>query len=136
MKWFVAREEETSRDVRGRPLRYLLITMLADVGDDVSVAQLVEWCAARGVTFTGRRGSKVVSDALRWEIAHGHVQRIGRGVYRFRRPARSTMWWIRSNVKRLDRRLVFLLTQEPGLGLDALELWCKPGDGDTRPSLS
>ncbi len=113
MLWWVDREEETSRDVRGRPLRYLLTTMLADAGRDVTVAELVEWCSDNGVIFSGRRGSKIVSDSLRWETAHGRVRRVGRGVYRYGSTPRSTLWWIRSKVKILRSRLEFLLTAPP-----------------------
>ncbi|MEM7276323.1 MAG: hypothetical protein AAF547_24825 [Actinomycetota bacterium] len=80
--------------VRGRPLRYLLIVILADRGGVVTVADLATGYEAVGVRFIGRP-SKVVSDALRWEVGSGWVERVGRGRYRLGRIPPTTLRWIR-----------------------------------------
>lgn len=84
----------TGRALRGRPLRYLLITLLADEDRPLEVKELIAGCVANGVVFDGR-ASKVVSDALRWEIRSGRVVRLRRGVYSLGVVPRSTMHWIR-----------------------------------------
>ncbi len=65
--------------VRGTDLRYLLTAYLFDHGP-ASVDELVDALAYHGFAIAGR-ASKAVSDALRWEIAHGRVVRLGRGRY-------------------------------------------------------
>ncbi|GAC1404283.1 MAG: hypothetical protein NVS4B6_07510 [Mycobacterium sp.] len=65
--------------VKGTELRYLLTTYLFDHGP-ATVAELVDALAYHGFCVGGRP-SKVVSDALRGEMAHGRVRRLGRGRY-------------------------------------------------------
>ena len=65
--------------VNGTELRYLLTTYLFDQGP-ATVAELVDALMYHGFCATGRP-SKVVSDALRGEMAHGRVRRLGRGRY-------------------------------------------------------
>ncbi len=60
----------------------------------MTVAEMVELTAAHGFTLTGR-ASKVISDALRWEVARGRVVRTGRGVYEYGRAPRTTARRIR-----------------------------------------
>lgn len=88
--------------VTGLQLRYLLTTLLVEAGHPLSVRELVARCEAEGVVFE-RRGSKVVSDALRWEIRWGRVMRMKRGVYRASRwmAPRSTQQWIAKRVGQL-----------------------------------
>ncbi len=88
----------TGRDLRGRPLRYLLITLLAEAGVPLGINDLVSGCEADGVVFSGR-ASKSVSDALRWELRSGRVVRVRRGVYRLGEMPRSTMHWIRQRTE-------------------------------------
>ena len=54
-----------------------------------TVAELVQVLRAEGYDLGGRE-SKVVSDALRWEVARGRVIRRGRGVYAYGRTPAST----------------------------------------------
>jgi hypothetical protein len=75
------------RELRGRGLRFLLLDVLLRRGQ-ASVGEMVEVLVEQGHVFRGRP-SKVVSDALRWEVGHGRVVRVARGVYRVGRVARS-----------------------------------------------
>jgi hypothetical protein len=88
------------RVIRGRQFRYLLTTLLKEARRPLTVAELVVLCEAEGVVFAGRP-SKIVSDALRWEIGWRRVTRVSRGVYRFLRAPRSTTQWIRRRVTEL-----------------------------------
>jgi len=80
--------------VGGRELRYLLTWRLWRAARPMSVAELTLWCDQIGVILPGR-ASKVISDALRWEVIWGRVTRLRRGVYCFTRTPRSTWVWIR-----------------------------------------
>jgi hypothetical protein len=55
----------------------------------MTVAQMVTVVTGYGFELTGR-ASKVISDALRWEIARGRVTRLGRGVYHYQQAPRTT----------------------------------------------
>jgi hypothetical protein len=68
-----------SRRVRGIELRYLLTTHLFQHGP-ATITELVSTLALQGFVVGGR-ASKSVSDALRWEIARGRVQRLARARY-------------------------------------------------------
>lgn len=92
------------REIRGRHLRYLLTTLLMEAQRPVTVAELVELCHREGVVFTGR-ASKIISDALRWEIGWRRVTRVRRGVYRFVSAPSSTKHWIRRRVALLREYL-------------------------------
>ena len=63
----------------GRPLRHLLTVMLIEDGAR-TVAELVDAVEREGFAMAGRE-SKTISDALRWEIEHGRVVRLGRATY-------------------------------------------------------
>ena len=78
---------DTHNALSGRDLRYVL-TSYIDAGY-TTVRSMVGRLAADGHTVWGR-ASKVVSDALRWEIRNGRVVRIGRGVYGINKIPRST----------------------------------------------
>jgi hypothetical protein len=69
-----------SLEVRGTDLRYLLTAYLFDHGP-ATVVELVDALTYHGFRTVGR-ASKSVSDALRWERAHGRVIRFRRGRYR------------------------------------------------------
>lgn len=85
----------TAPTIRGLPLRRLLTTILADDRGTLDVAELARRCEMVGVEWGDRRASKVISDALRWEIGWGRVGRAGRGRYRFVGAPRTTMRRIR-----------------------------------------
>jgi hypothetical protein len=67
------------RVLRGTELRYVLTFHLANQGP-ATVAELIEGLRHHGFSVRGRP-SKAVSDALRWEMEHGRVHRLGRGRY-------------------------------------------------------
>jgi hypothetical protein len=65
--------------LKGIELRYVLTMQLA-VHGQATVAELID--ALKWHSFSVRgRPSKAISDALRWEIEHGRVRRLGRGRY-------------------------------------------------------
>ena len=99
-------------ELRGRHLRYLLTTLLREAGEALTVAELVARCEREGVAFSGR-ASKIVSDALRWEIGWGRVKRLGRGVYAFDRVPKSTRRWIGGRVGDI-RVYLARLRMQPG----------------------
>lgn len=88
--------------LRALPLRYVLTLYLREVGT-ASVSELVIALERDGYEVAGRP-SKVVSDALRWEIGKGRVIRVGRGRYQTGTIPRSTLGWIQRRVQRLDER--------------------------------
>jgi hypothetical protein len=65
--------------LRGIELRYVLTMHLA-VHGPATVAELIDVIGYHGFRVQGR-SSQAVSDALRWEIDHGRVHRLGRGRY-------------------------------------------------------
>lgn len=83
------------RNLRGRPLRRLLTTLLADAARSMTLDELSSACAIRGVWWGDDRPSKVISDALRWEIEWGRVRRVGRGKYEFGGAPPTTLRRIR-----------------------------------------
>lgn len=83
------RASSTVPPLWGRSLRFVVVDELMRAGRPVTVAEMVELLAAAGFTLRGRP-SKVISDALRWEIRRGRVVRLRRGVYRYRSAPRST----------------------------------------------
>jgi hypothetical protein len=89
---------DTHNALSGRDLRYVL-TSYIDAGYN-TVKTLVRKLAEDGYTVWGR-ASKVVSDALRWEIRNGRVQRLRRGVYGINEMPRSTRHRIRARARDL-----------------------------------
>jgi hypothetical protein len=65
--------------LRGVELRYAL-TMALAVNGPMTVPELVDELARQGFSVDGR-ASKIVSDALRWEIRRDRVRRHKRGRY-------------------------------------------------------
>ena len=65
--------------LRGIELRYVLTMHLA-VHGPATVAELIDVVGYQGFRVQGRP-SKAVSDALRWEIDHGRVHRLGQPVW-------------------------------------------------------
>jgi len=88
----------SSSAVRGLPLRYLIVDALCTAGSGVRVPELVSLLEEQGVEFENRP-SKIVSDALRWEVKRGRVSRPRRGVYVFVGAPPSTL-------RRIQRRAV------------------------------
>jgi hypothetical protein len=69
----------TKRRLRGYELRCVLTLHLFQHGK-ATVADLIDVLDFHGFEVAGR-ASKAVSDALRYEIAHGRVRRLRRGQY-------------------------------------------------------
>ena len=67
----------------------------------MDVAELVAWLARAGMPVAGRP-SKVVSDALRYEVGRGRVVRAARGYYAPDSMPRQTEWRIRRRVRILS----------------------------------
>jgi hypothetical protein len=65
--------------LKGLELRYVLTMQLA-VHGQATVAELIDALKWHSFSVPGRP-SKAISDALRWEIEHGRVRRLGRGRY-------------------------------------------------------
>lgn len=74
--------------LRGRGLRFVLVEHI-ERRHTATVAELAAAVAALGYELPGRP-SKVISDALRWEVARGRVARTGRGVYTYRSAPKTT----------------------------------------------
>ena len=87
----------------GRDLRYQLTQLVSDRGP-MFVADLVEAIDELGFDVGGRP-SKVISDALRWEIARGRLVRVGRGAYRLGTIPRSTAYRIAARTRMRRQRL-------------------------------
>ena len=111
-------------------MRYLLTTILNEAGRALTVRELVGCCEREGVVFDGR-ASKIVSDALRWEVGWGRVVRIGRGIYRVAHIPRSTRYWIARRVRDIRDYLVRLRARQttPAVVL----VWSGPGVGAAGP---
>jgi hypothetical protein len=83
--------------LRGLPLRSWLAVELHDSPGPVSVAELTERMHQRGLQLEGRP-SKTISDALRWEVRRGRIQRLARGLYTAGRLARTTLHRMRQRI--------------------------------------
>jgi hypothetical protein len=90
--------------LRGIELRYVLTMHLAQQGP-ATVAELIHALSYHGFSVQGRP-SKVVSDALRWEIEHGRVKRLARGRYGPAYIPRSTDYRIHQRVLALREAVV------------------------------
>jgi hypothetical protein len=97
-------------EVRGIELRYLLTTYLFD-HRQATVDELVEALTYQGFRVSGR-ASKSVSDALRWEMAHGRVIRLRRGRY-------GPAWMPRATEHRIDQRVKALRAKVAEMSLRA-----------------
>ena len=85
----------------GRGLRHFLVAVLANARRPMRIAERI---ADEPAQLNGRP-SKVISDALRWEIARGRVRKTARGVYEYATAPRSTLRFIRQRVQRLRQLL-------------------------------
>jgi hypothetical protein len=90
--------------LRGIDLRYVLAFHLANQGP-ATVADLIDVIRHHGFCVQGRP-SKAISDALRWEIEHGRVHRLGRGRYGPGYIPRSTDYRIHRRVLALREAVV------------------------------
>ena len=81
------------RSIAGLHLRYFLTLHLFDAGES-SIGDLVAAVERQGFR-PGSRPSKIVSDALRWEVRRGRVVRRGRGRYAPGTMPRQTRSWMR-----------------------------------------
>lgn len=88
--------------LRGTELRYVL-TMHLFIHGPATVAELADALAWHGFA-AGGRASKSISDALRSEIGHGRVRRLGRGRY-------GPGWMPRGTEHRIHKRVQSLRDQ-------------------------
>lgn len=75
-------------NLKGIELRYALTLYLAHHGP-ATIGEMTEALTGQGFRIHGR-ASKVISDALRWEMGRQRVRRVGRGRYGARYIPRST----------------------------------------------
>lgn len=94
------------KTLRGTNLRYVLTRLLELIGP-ATIPQLIAGLTEWGFAVDGRP-SKTVSDALRWEMGHGRVWRIGRGRYRVGEAPRGTEHRILGRVKALREEVLSL----------------------------
>ena len=87
------------RVLRGTELRYALTLQLAQHGS-ATISELIAALTRHGFVIVGKP-PKSVSDALRWEMGHYRVFRLGRGRYGPGEMPRSTEY-------RINRRVVAL----------------------------
>lgn len=80
----------------GIELRYVLAWQLQMHGP-ATIPEIANALRHHGFGVTGRP-SKVISDALRWEIARGRVRRLGWGMYGPAGIPRSTQYRIHKRV--------------------------------------
>ena len=113
---------DTHNALTGRDLRYVLTSYISQGLSTVS--QLVNQLASDGYTVWGR-ASKVVSDALRWEIRNGRVRRLRRGVYAINKIPKSTRHRILTR-----SRTLFFAPHVVAIRRDVI----KTGAPDTTPS--
>lgn len=89
----VSRIPNDQYPLRGRALRFVLVEELRQ-HPTMTVAEMVEYLAGHGFNLAGR-ASKLISDALRWEVLRGRVIRLRRGVYAYGKAPRTTARRIR-----------------------------------------
>ena len=106
------------RQLRGVELRYALTMFLFQHGAK-TVAELIEALDYQSFDIPGR-ASKVVSDALRHEIAHGRVIRLKRGRYGPGEMPRSTEHRIHQRVLDLREEAAVIASQDDDAFWDAL----------------
>jgi hypothetical protein len=87
----------TTNIVRGRMLRYAMVLLLDEARRPMTVPEIVAGLAEWRLEVEGR-ASKVIPDAMRWEVRRGRVRRAGRGRYVLGHLAKSTRHWMRKSV--------------------------------------
>jgi hypothetical protein len=110
------------RQLRGVELRYALTMFLFQHGPK-SVEELIEALDYQCFDIPGR-ASKVVSDALRHEIAHGRVVRLKRGRYGPGEMPRATEHRIHQRVLNLREEAAVIAGQDDDAFWDALGTSC------------
>jgi hypothetical protein len=100
------------RQLRGVELRYALTMFLFQHGAQ-TVADLIDALEYQCFEIPGR-ASKVVSDALRAEIAHGRVIRLKRGRYGPGEMPRATEHRIHQRVLDLREEAAIIASQADG----------------------
>ncbi|MHB1138486.1 MAG: hypothetical protein ACYC2O_05970 [Microthrixaceae bacterium] len=68
-------------NLRGRNLRYALLTLLWQAGRPCTISELIEQLESLGLVIGGPTAPKLVGDALRWETNKGRVRRTARARY-------------------------------------------------------
>lgn len=68
-------------DLRGKNLRYALLTLLWRAGRPCSIGELHQQLGRLGLVVGGRDPAKTLSDVLRYERQKGRVARVARGRY-------------------------------------------------------
>ena len=106
------------RQLRGVELRYALTMYLFQHGPQ-TVADLIDALEFQSFDIPGR-ASKVVSDALRSEIAHGRVLRLKRGRYGPGEMPRATEYRIHQRVLALREEAAVIASVHDDLLWDAL----------------
>lgn len=99
-------------------LRYALTLYLHQHGP-ATVAELINALEYQNFEISGRP-SKAVSDALRWEMAHGRVARTGRGRYRPLEMPRSTEHRIHRRVMALRAEAALMIGRRDAEFWDAI----------------
>jgi hypothetical protein len=104
--------------LRGTELRYVLTMNLALSGKS-SIPDLIEALEDQGFAVPGQ-ASKVVSDALRWEMRKDRVRRMRRGLYCRGQMPRSTEDYIHKRYLALREEAAELSAKSSEAFWDAL----------------
>jgi hypothetical protein len=104
--------------LRGTELRYVLTMNLALHGKS-TIPDLIETLEYQGFAIPGH-ASKVVSDALRWEMRRDRVRRLRRGLYGPGQMPRSTEHYIHKRYLALRDEAAALTAESDGAFWDAL----------------
>ncbi len=99
-----------NRQISGRALRFIVLAEIRR-NHTMTVAQMATFLADLGYTLPGRP-SKVISDALRWEVARGRVNRTARGVYTYGTVPPSTARRVRIFAQRCNAWIVAVMRGE------------------------
>lgn len=108
----------TKRRIYGIELRYVLTFYLVQNGP-TTIPDLIEALDYYNFALPGP-APKWISDALRWEIGHGRVRRLRRGLYGPGAIPRSTEQRIQSRVLDLREEADMLAGRDFGNWLDSL----------------
>lgn len=68
-------------DLRGRNLRFALLTLLWQAGRPCSIGELHQQLQRLGLSVGGGDPAKTLGDVLRYELRKGRVARVSRGHY-------------------------------------------------------
>jgi hypothetical protein len=107
----------TSRVLRGIELRYAITQYLLQHGP-TTVIDLIDALRYQGFDFA-MRPSKAISDALRWEVGRGRVQRLRRGLYGPGSMPRATEYDIHKRVMALREEAAEITARDADAFWDA-----------------